>query len=216
MSEREPRYGGQLWDFKTCAVIVGHPADEALWCGGTILMHPEARWTVLSLGGKGDPQVESKFYRAAEQYNANGILGDLDDITDDSVYTLKKLEDAITSLLLSDRYELIITHGLWEEYSQHPGHEQINKAVLALSRAGRLLAKQIWTFAYEIRAGSSLPRPIRDADILVRLTDIIWEKKTALISDIYGFGPESFEAQAMPKTEAFQLFKPVRTTAYHE
>ena len=34
-------------------VIVAHPDDETLWAGGTLLMHPDCRWTVVTLTGSG-------------------------------------------------------------------------------------------------------------------------------------------------------------------
>ena len=43
------------WVFENAVVIVAHPDDETLWAGGTILMHPETHWTILTLCRTSDP-----------------------------------------------------------------------------------------------------------------------------------------------------------------
>jgi hypothetical protein len=41
----------------------------------------------------------------------------------------------------------------------------------------------------------------------IRLPDEIWQKKYDIITNIYGFSPESFEAKTTPHEEAFWCFK---------
>jgi len=64
---------------KSAAVIVAHPDDETLWSAGTILLHPELNWTVLTLCRQSDPDRSKKFYRAMIDLHAKGRMGDLDD-----------------------------------------------------------------------------------------------------------------------------------------
>jgi len=106
-----------------------------------------------------------------------------------------------------DRFGLVITHGLWGEYSRHLRHEETGKAVMALWESERLFAKQIWRFAYEDGGGIYLPRPIQDADIYLGLPEEIWQKKYDIITKIYGFVPDSFEAKTTPHREAFRCFR---------
>ena len=40
-----------------------------------------------------------------------------------------------------------------------------------------------------------MPRPVRDADIQVWLPDKIWQEKYKIITEIYGFGADTFEAK---------------------
>jgi LmbE family N-acetylglucosaminyl deacetylase len=191
------------WQASDCAVIVAHPDDETLWTGGTILLHPDVKWTVITLCRKSDPDRAPKFFKALEKFDAEGAMGDLDDGPEQSPLASVKIQDKILELLPSDRFDLIITHGLWGEYTRHVRHEETGKAVASLWGSGRLFSKQLWRFAYEDGGGKYPPRPINDADIHMKLTDKIWQKKYDIITKIYGFGPNSFEAKTTVSEEAF-------------
>ena len=111
-----------MWAFKKCAVVVAHPDDETLWAGGTILMHPECEWTVVTLCRKSDPDRAPKFFRAIEKLNATGAMGDLDDGPEQRPLTSRQVQHEILQNLPSNRYDLIITHGLNGEYTRHLRH----------------------------------------------------------------------------------------------
>ena len=51
------------WSGRKSAVIVAHPDDETLWCGGIILIHPEADWHIISLCRGLHPMIG--FYQGA-------------------------------------------------------------------------------------------------------------------------------------------------------
>ena len=205
----EPKHREQLWDYyRDCAVIVAHPDDESLWAGGTILLHPEARWTVLTICRKSDEERAQKFERALEQLNATGLLGDLDDGPEQTPLDEDEIQETILSLVPSDKFDLIITHGLWGEYTRHLRHEETSRAVLSLFRLRKLTARRLWVLAYEDGGGRYLPRPMRDAEILVRLSDEVWQRKYDIITKVYGFGVESFEAKIAGRVEAFNTMKP--------
>jgi len=210
-----PKPSQQIWDFSNCAVIVAHPDDETLWAGGTMLTHPECKWTVITLCRGGDQDRAAKFFRAIEEFNAVGAMGNLDDNPEQLPLSEHSVRDTILSLLPSDRFDLTITHGLWGEYTRHLRHEETAKAVLALWRSNRLSARQIWMFAYEDGGGKYLPRPVRDADIHIKLQEEIWQKKYDIITKIYGFGPDSFEAKTTSKEEAFGGFREIEEVQKH-
>jgi len=199
-----------MWSYEKCAVIVAHPDDETLWAGGAILMHPESKWTVVTMCRGSDPDRAPRFSKALEALDAAGAMGDLDDGPEQTPLPSRDVQNAILELLPVGRFDLVITHGMWGEYTKHLRHEETGKAVLALWNSGRLPAKEVWRFAYEDGEGKYLPRAMQDADLRTKLTDEIWEKKRDIITGVYGFGPDSFEAKTTPREEAFWCFKPKR------
>jgi LmbE family N-acetylglucosaminyl deacetylase len=183
-----------MWSFRKCAVIVAHPDDEMLWSGGTILMHPECEWTIVTLCRKRDQDRAPRFFRVIEKLNAIGTMGDLDDGPEQHPLKNRQVQHEILQILPSGRYDLIITHGLHGEYTHHLRHEETAQAVMALWKSDRLSAGQIWRFAYDD----------------IKLPETIWQEKYDIITNIYGFKPDSFEARATPREEAFWCFKSVQ------
>jgi LmbE family N-acetylglucosaminyl deacetylase len=190
-----------------CAVIVAHPDDETLWAGGLMLMHPEVKWTVVTLCRKSDPDRAPKFFKALERLRACGFMADLDDGPEQTPLDNGEVQKTIIELLPSKRFDLIITHSTAGEYTRHLRHEETAKAVLELWNSDRLFADELWTFAYEDGNRKYLPRAIKNADLLVGLNDEIWREKYDIITRIYGFSQESFEAKTTPKEEAFWRLK---------
>jgi hypothetical protein len=208
----------QVWGFGRCAVIVAHPDDETLWAGGTMLMHPESKWSIITLCRKSDPDRAPKFFRALEKFNATGAIGDLDDGPEQTPLDERKTQNTIIQLLApflqglaDDRFDLIMTHGLQGEYTRHLRHEEVAKSVLTLWQRGRLPVKEIWMFAYEDGGRKYLPKPVDNTDILIDLPEEIWQQKYDIITQIYGFEPDSFEAKTVPRQEAFRCFKRAST-----
>jgi LmbE family N-acetylglucosaminyl deacetylase len=207
MSNKHSKTSRHIWEGSNCAVIVAHPDDETLWAGGIILMHPEANWTVITICRRSDQDRSPKFFRALEKLGATGAMGDLEDGPEQSPLTSLEIQNTIMELLPSDRFDLVITHGLWGEYSRHLRHEETGKAAMTLWESERLFAKEIWRFAYEDGNGKYLPQPVQDADIYIKLPEEIWQSKYNIITEIYGFSKDSFEAKTVPREEAFWCFQ---------
>ncbi|MBN2019759.1 MAG: PIG-L family deacetylase [Sedimentisphaerales bacterium] len=194
---------GQGWDFHNCAIIVAHPDDEILWAGGLMLLHHETRWTVMTLCRKSDLDRSAKFNRVMEYLGAKGVMGDLDDGPEQKPLVEKEIKKTILSLLPMDRFDLVLTHSRWGEYTRNLRHEETSRAVTVLFNTKELFSKQLWMFAYEDGGGKYLPKPSRDADFQVWLPDKIWQEKYRIVTEMYGFAPDSFEAKCCPKQETF-------------
>ena len=192
---------------KNIAVIVAHPDDETLWCGGTLLLHPRSNWFIACLCRKNDPDRAPRFKEALKAYKAEGIMGDLDDGPDQTPLDKKKVAKAILNLLPKQHFDLILTHSPFGEYTRHLRHEEIGKAVLELWENKQIHSKALWLFAFEDGNKKYCPKVINRADILHKLPQNIWKEKYRIITEVYGFEKTGFEAQTTPKSEAFWEFE---------
>ncbi len=192
--------------FTNCAVIVAHPDDETLWAGGLMLMHPEAKWTVVTICRKSDAERAAKFFNAMEEFNAAGYMGDMDDGPEQNPLDNGEVQRTIMGLLPLDRFDVVITHSTFGEYTRHLRHEETAQAVMRLRRAEELSAGQVWSFAYEDGGQKYLPRADKGADLQIGLPEGIWQRKYDIITKIYGFSEDSFEAKTTPRLEAFWRF----------
>lgn len=168
-----------------------------------MLMHPEVKWTVATICRKSDADRAPKFFKALEEFGATGYMGDLDDGPEQSTLNNGEVQQAIMELLPFDKFELIITHSTGGEYTRHLRHEETAQAVMELWETERLGAEQIWSFAYEDGGQKYLPRAERGADLQIELPKHIWQKKYDIITKIYSFSENSFEARTTPHREAF-------------
>lgn len=191
---------------KNVAVIVAHPDDETLWAGGTILSNPSWKCCVVCLCRGSDTERASKFYNAMEILNAEGIMGDLDDGTEQKPLNEKELLELILQLLPKHHFDLVITHSPNGEYTRHLRHEEIGRAVAELWKSGKLTACELWTFAYEDGNKKYFPWAIKNASGYTTLSKAIWQKKYKLITETYGFEEDGWEAKTTPRAEAFWKF----------
>lgn len=193
-------------DQKKVAIIVAHPDDEILWCGGTIINHPEWQCFVVCLCRKNDPDRAPRFYNVLKSIKANGIIGDLDDGPDQIPLAEDVVKRAIQVLLPADDFGLVITHSPAGEYTRHRRHEEIGNAVIQLWQGGQINTRELWAFAYEDGVGKYLPRPVQTADLFFPLTDKTLQKKYNMINTEYNFSKDSWEARTTPNAEAFWRF----------
>jgi len=191
---------------KSVALIVAHPDDETLWAGGTMLSHPTWSCFIVCLCRGNDADRAQKFYKALKALKAEGTMGDLNDGPEQMPLDEKILEDTILKLLPLQHFDLVISHDPKGEYTRHLRHEETGSTVKNLWRAGKISATELWTFAYEDGNKEYYPRPDENATILNLLPKSIWLKKYRIMTGIYGFATDSWEAKTTPSSEAFRQF----------
>lgn len=191
---------------KKAALIVAHPDDETLWAGGLLLNNPHWDCFIVCLCRKDDPDRAPKFHKALEELNCKGIMGGLDDGPGQIPQDKAEIESLILQLLPKTDYDLIITHSPLGEYTRHLRHEEIGITVLGLWHESKIAAAELRLFAYEDHCKEYYPKAVSSADFYFELSNALWQKKYEIITRIYGFAPESWEAQTTPKIEAFWRF----------
>jgi LmbE family N-acetylglucosaminyl deacetylase len=191
---------------KLIAIIVAHPDDETLWAGGTILNHPNWRFFIVCLCRANDAERAPRFYKALQVLKAEGVIGNLDDGPEQKPLSESEVEQTILQLLPLKHYDLIITHSPKGEYTRHLRHEEIGRAVINLWHAGKISANELWIFAYEDGQQDQFPHPVKEASVFRTLPNPVWRTKYNIITKIYDFKEDSWEAETTPKAEAFWQF----------
>ncbi|MBP7693571.1 MAG: hypothetical protein KA764_16735 [Anaerolineales bacterium] len=197
-------------DQPSAAVIVAHPDDETLWAGGLILEHADWQWFLGTLCRASDPDRAPRFARVLERLGARGTMADLDDGPAQLPVAPAEVQRQVLGLLPRRHFNLVLTHGPRGEYTWHRRHVEVCQAVTTLWRTGQISADALWLFAYEDGGRQYLPRAVPTAHRYQPLPASVWHSKYAVVTDLYGFQPASWEARTTPRAEAFWCFESPR------
>jgi LmbE family N-acetylglucosaminyl deacetylase len=192
--------------FKSAVTIVAHPDDEVLWAGGTLLQYLRGKRQIFTLCRANDRDRAPRFYNVLQELGAGGAMADLDDGPEQQPLPEELVGKTILSLLQGQHFDIMLTHHPDGEYTRHRRHEEIGRSVIKLWHAGRIYADELWVFAYEDGGRAYYPVANRHANIFYELPEAVWQKKYALITGLYGFAPDSWEARTTPAAEAFWRF----------
>lgn len=192
---------------RNALVVVAHPDDETLWAGGLILSHPHWYFSIACLCRGSDRDRVPKFHRACSALSATSCrIADLDDGPDQLPLPVELVEETILSLYPAEHWDYVMTHSFDGEYTRHLRHEEAARAVAGLWTRGKLCADELWMFAYEDAGRTKMPEAIADADLVLPLSEERFQRKYAIVTEIYGFDAESWEGRATPRTEAYWRF----------
>ena len=148
----------------------------------------------------------AQILRRIENIKGEGHHGQSDDEAEQTPVNNADIQQMIRDLLPKTDFDLIITHNLAGEYTKHLRHEEVSKAVMHLWRDDKIKAETLWAFAYEDGTKAYFPKAVEQAHLYNVLTKPVWLKKYDLITKIYGFKKDTWEAHTTPKAEAFWVF----------
>ncbi|HLK67083.1 MAG TPA: hypothetical protein VKU19_26800 [Bryobacteraceae bacterium] len=133
-------------------------------------------------------------------------MADLDDGPDQTPLPVDLIHETTARLLAGTSYHLILTHGPKGEYTRHRRHTECCRSAVELWRSGGIATQQLWLFAYDDGDREYLPRVRDDADRWDVLDREVWLEKRKIMTELYGFGLDTWEAQTTPREEGFWCF----------
>jgi glycosyltransferase involved in cell wall biosynthesis len=150
---------------KSALLITAHPDDELLWFGGTILAHPDYRWTIICVTQNENTPRGRDFLQVCSELHAEGLLLGFEDVPA-ALLDEDSLENKLKQIALQKQWQTILTHNGNGEYG-HVHHRQVHR-----------LVKEIWGTVVESGFGA------QNINAVVRLPEAIFHRKR-MLCDLY-------------------------------
>lgn len=200
------------FDFKKRAhvlVLVAHPDDETIWLGGLLMRQTPWAWTVFSLCRASDTDRAPKFFQVCRHYQARGMMADLEDEGKIGLpESIPLIEELIKKKIGNEHFDYIFTHGKNGEYG-HKRHMGVHLAVKKMLKLGYFKPWSVFYFNYKKanRKPFSTLVAAAGSDLIIKLTGLEFARKRQVMTDIYGFTPNSIDTNYCTNPEAFKIIK---------
>jgi LmbE family N-acetylglucosaminyl deacetylase len=162
-------------------LLTAHPDDETIFCGGTLLAHPEWDWHVVCATYSAGQTRYDEFHSAINAYRDAGVtiaeattLALTDIANEMPGEQLESWRLAVESI--GGHFDIVLTHNSVGEYG-HPHHQTLNR--LAHDRF-----HNVWEF---IAPGATPhePQPFGESNHVVALDEELLSKKFEIFDYCY-------------------------------
>lgn len=159
-------------------LLVAHPDDETIFCGGTMLIYPNCKWTVVSITDLGRSFA---FKKAIESFKELGVnIVSYKTLAQENIKQGARLPDLAKEKIVWEKVvreqnfspDITITHNEAGEYG-HGAHK-------LLSVVADNLFSNIWKFIYP-----KVEQPYKQKVKEVELNNEILKRKTKVFKDSY-------------------------------